>query len=766
MKKIIIFSILIFSVFIAEAQLITGKITDKNNVPVDYATIVLQTPDSVYVDVTYTDSSGMFQFTSNLSEYRLIVQHLQYALYENLFSTRDAGAISLSSKENLLDEVVVKGERPLVQIVNGLMTYDMERLVENKIVNNAYESLLQLPGVIEQTGQLTLIGANSLTIIINGKPSTMTQEQLLQFLKNMPVSMLDKAELMYSAPPQYHVRGGAINLLLRDITTTEKKDLQGQFNSTYAQTFYAKYGVKASLFYASHKFAADFMYSFNNGTSKSGENIDSYHLFQDQVYTIEQTEKRKIQSLSHNFRWGTTYKPKENSAVNLSYTATITPQKEGYNVSDGTFSQSTTHKRQSFPMQMHNVALNYITGFGLDAGADYTLYSDHSIQDFREKKPGKEQSFSTEANQDVNRFNAYLDYTHSSQNDWTFNYGTQFSFVKGHNLQKYFSETVPGLSNSNVDSRQREHTYDLYAGFTKNFSEKLWLMASLSGEYYTFDDYGEWSIFPSFQATYTYSSQKILQFSFSSDKTYPPYWAMSGTTNYLGYSENQGNPYLIPSKYYSSQLTYILKSKYIFSLFYNYQDKYFEQLPYQSSERLALIFQTVNFDYRRQAGINIVLPFRIKDFWQPRLTLSGFYSQDKSSHYHDLAFNNKKPVFYAALNNTIVLSSKPNIKAEADAACMNGNIQGPMNLGRMWYFNAGVKWTFAKNKAELSLKGDDFFNTWSPDDIRMNYATQNFRMKVIPDSRTISLSFTYKFGGEIAQDNRKEVDTSRFGKGQ
>jgi hypothetical protein len=37
-------------------------------------------------------------------------------------------------------------------------------------------------------------------------------------------------------------------------------------------------------------------------------------------------------------------------------------------------------------------------------------------------------------------------------------------------------------------------------------------------------------------------------------------------------------------------------------------------------------------------------------------------------------------------------------------------------------------------------------------------------MDVVPDLRAISLSFTYKFGGEIEKKERKEVDTSRFGK--
>ncbi|GHT61365.1 hypothetical protein AGMMS50239_12140 [Bacteroidia bacterium] len=189
MKKIVIIIALLFTLFSANAQIITGKVADKNNAPVDYATVVLQTPDSAFVSSTYTDSLGTFQFQSNLSEFRLIVQHLLYLPYENSFSKQDAGTIFLSEKENILNEVLIKGERPMVQVINGLMTYDMERLVENKIVNNAYESLLQLPGVMEQSDQLMLIGANSLTVIINGKPTTMTTEQLMQFLKNMPVAI-------------------------------------------------------------------------------------------------------------------------------------------------------------------------------------------------------------------------------------------------------------------------------------------------------------------------------------------------------------------------------------------------------------------------------------------------------------------------------------------------------------------------------------------------------------------------------------------------
>ena len=75
--------------------------------------------------------------------------------------------------------------------------------------------LTQLPGVSEQDGGLTLAGAGGVTVILNGKPSTMSTEQLASLLRSTPVERIEKAEVMYSTPPQYHVRGAAINLVLR-----------------------------------------------------------------------------------------------------------------------------------------------------------------------------------------------------------------------------------------------------------------------------------------------------------------------------------------------------------------------------------------------------------------------------------------------------------------------------------------------------------------------------------------------------------------------
>ena len=151
MKKqnFIITSLFLFWVIgTSTAQTITGKVTNIHAQAIDGATVILQTIDSTFVDAVITDTTGYFRFNRQPASYRLIFQHI---MYEPLLTTtgEDAGTITLKSKDYALDEVIVKGERPLVKVEEGKLSYDLSQLTTHRIVNNAYEILQQLPGVQE-----------------------------------------------------------------------------------------------------------------------------------------------------------------------------------------------------------------------------------------------------------------------------------------------------------------------------------------------------------------------------------------------------------------------------------------------------------------------------------------------------------------------------------------------------------------------------------------------------------------------------------------
>ncbi|WP_270415516.1 outer membrane beta-barrel family protein [Bacteroides ovatus] len=761
--KFIISAILSLCINTVYAQEITGIITDKNNNPIEFATIVLQTTDSMFLNSTYTDSVGRFSTKTDALPVIITVQHLMYETHQKKYDSGVIGSIQMDEKNQILSEVSVVGERPLVRVIDGKMTYNMPQLLTDKMASSIYDAVLELPGVQLQKGNIQLVGANYVTILINGKKTNMDERQLNNLLKNMPKERIREAEVMYSAPPRYHARGAVINLVL-DNETSDTQQLQGQINTLYDQGYYANFQGGATILYSTPKTSTDFLYSFGYNRNRTGQEIISRHLLDDQVFNITQSDRGYSIKPTHTIRLGNDWLINDKNKISLAYTAEIQPWIRAFNSSIGTYSDSENKKESDKPVQMHNIALNYTSGFGFSTGIDFTSYKNHTTQHYRERMEGKEDAFDARSKQDIRRLTFYADQSHSLGKGWTMNYGTKFSFASDKSSQIYYSSAGHDWSDSDSDSQLNEYVYDLYAGFSKRFADNLSLNASLTGEYYKHKEIDYRSLFPMMEITYKANPVSVFQLSVSSDKAYPSYWEMQNTTSYLnGYTEIQGNTDLRPAKNYSSQLNYIWKNKYVFTLFANYTDDFFCQIPYQASDRLVLIYKTLNFDYSTKLGFNVMIPFRIGKVLESRFILNGYYDKMKSDHYHDLSFTKDNLAIYTNLDNTFTISSKPNIKAELSGSYISRNIQGPMTISAMYRIDAGIKWTFNHNKAELSLKVNDMFNSWAPKELNLRYQTQNLRMEEIADSRRISLSFTYRFG-DFKSKARKEVDRSRFGK--
>lgn len=761
--KFIISAILSLCINNVYAQKITGVITDRDNNPIEFATIVLQTTDSVFLNSAYTDSVGRFSIKTDTLPVIITIQHLMYETYQKKCNTKAIGSIQMNEKSQMLSEVSIIGEYPLVRVIDGKMTYNMSQLLTDKMATSIYDAILKLPGIHIQKGTFQLIGANNVTILINGKKTNMDENQLNNLLKNMPKERIREAEVMYSAPPQYHVRGAVINLVL-DNAIYDTQQLQGQINTLYNQGYYKNFQGGVTILYNTPKTLTDFLYSFGYNQVRTGQEIISQHIFNDQVSDINQSDRGYSVKPIHTIRLGNDWLINDKDKITLAYTAEIQPWMRSFNSSNGTYSDSENKKNTDKPVQMHNIALNYTSGFGFSTGIDFTSYKNHTTQHYRERMEGKEDFFDARSKQDIRRLSFYADQSHSLGKGWTLNYGTKFSFASDKSSQIYHSSVSHNWSDYDSDSQLNEYTYDLYAGFSKRFANNLSLNASLTGEYYKHKKIDYRSLFPMMEITYTANPVSVFQLSVSSDKVYPSYWEMQNTTSYLnGYTEIQGNTDLRPAKNYSLQLNYIWKSKYIFTLFANYTDDFFCQIPYQSSDRLMLIYKTLNFNYSAKLGFNMMIPFRISRIFESRFILNGYYDKMKSDHYYDLSFTKNNLAIYTNLDNTFTISSKPNIKAELSGSYISRNIQGPMTINAMYRIDTGIKWTFNRNKAELSLKVNDIFNSWAPKELNLQYQTQNLRMKEVVDSRRISLSFTYRFG-DFKPKAHKEVDQSRFGK--
>lgn len=742
----------------ATAQTIQGKVTTSEGMPVDGATVVLQTLDSTFVDATITEANGNFLLSQKPEHYRLIFQHILYNTAEREGTGSDAGIITLTPKDYALGEVIVKGERPLVKVESGRLTYDMPQLTANKLVTNAYEAIKQLPGIIEQNDVLALAGSSSVSLILNGAPSSMTYEQLISLLKSMPASRVERAEVMYSTPPQFHVRGAAINIVLKGYKPGEST-FQGEVNGTYTQLKEAGGEGGITLVYTTPKWETDFMYNVHSRYSRQSMDFFARHTVEDQVYDVSLYDDGQGRDLAHLFRVGGTYKFNEKNRLSLSYTTNFTPKGTNHLKAWGNLTDSYNNHRSN--EQMHNATLNYTTGFGLKAGADYTYYSSKDTQDFTDKTPsGTENAFVSTSDQRIDRWKVYADQSHSLANAWKLNYGVSFTYVNDRNTQLY---DRPNMTENNTESRINEYTYNIYTGFSKQLNEQWNLSASVAGEYYKMMDYKKWAVYPTFSLNYMPSVSHIFQLEFSSDKTYPDYWTLSGTTGYLnGYQQSIGNALLKPYADYSATLVYILKQKYIFQVGYSHKPDYFMQMVYLDTNELKSVYNYQNWDYSRSFTLTAVVPFKVGEWWDSNLMLTLLLKRDKASNYFDAPFNNQQWSGIGNWRNTFTISKQPNIKLEVSTFGQTKAIQGSYYIQPIGVIDAAVRYTFAGNKAMIQVKGNDLFNGYNHLNTKVRNGLQHLNMNVANYRRNLTVSLSYKFGG-FKKREVKHVDTSRFG---
>lgn len=740
----------------AAAGQVTGCVVDRTGEPVPGVAVVMLDRDSLYVAAAASDARGCFRIASRVRPYRLLFQHLSYRMQRLEGSADNVGVVTLDASETAIEGVVVNAERPVVRVEEGRLDYDLEAATRGMTVNNAYEAITRLPGVSEQEGRLTLAGAGSVTVILNGKPTTMSTDQLEALLRSTPVERVERAEVMYSAPPQYHVRGAAINIVLRH---GGERAFSGQLHGQYANSCFGAWEGGANVVYTSPKWSADLNYTGGTIHNRRYYELRSLHDFDGERYDIAQSERITQQGSYHRLRAALDWSPSEQSRLSAAYTAAFNPSGEGLALSSGSFVDSRSLSRTE--SQMHNLALRYRAPFGLELGADYTSYRNPERSEQRnDYASGSQNAFDIVSGQLIDRVNVTADQQVALGGRWKLNTGGALSWAGSHDWQRYLPREG-SIEAVDTESSLDEYTANLYAGASRTLSKGS-LSFSLAGEYYRMGSYENWALYPQASFNWMFSEEHMLQLTLSSDKSYPSYWEMQGAVSYVdGYSEIHGSPGLRPAKNYSAQALYMLRSKYIFMLFWNETLDYFTQSAWQSSERLALIYQTLNWDTNRQWGANVIIPFKAGRWLESRLVFTGLQLTQRCDRFHDIGFDRSKWVGIVRMDNTFRLSRKPDLTLDLSGHYQSAAIQATYDVEPVWQIDAGARWSFARGRASLTVRCTDLFGTSMPY-TKIRYRGQHLDMDSGFYTRTFTARLTFRFGG-YKERRHDSVDTSRFG---
>ena len=659
-----------------------------------------------------------------------------------------------------LPEVMVKGSRPIVKAERGMLSYNMPLLLKQLPADNAYEALTRIPGISDATGSISFSG-NEVTLIVNGQATTLTQEQLTERLKAMPAAQLAKAEVMLSAPARYHVRGMAINIVTKDYAGTNQ--LSGQVIGGMKQSKYAKGFGDLYLSLQRGKFGLDAQYKYVNGNSYGeSSRIANHPLGNNRVYYNDETGQKSF-GITHNYRLGMNYAFSKNHRLDVAYTGHWDKRCSNSNTTGSSIS-GMHHDSHEY---LHNVDVNYSLPFGLTLNGSYTYYRTPQQQALDgtmhtdESMPETERNLTSGSEQTINKWMFTADQTHSLAHGWGLSYGVKGQFTSNKSYQTTIDKdgTIQPNGTSSVDNNER--IWNIYAGFSKQINKAISVEASVAAEQYHSPIWDKWRVYPTLNALWNVNDNHLLNLSFSSNSEFPSYWSTMSNVFYSStYSEIHGNPDLKPFSYYNVNLMWQIKRRYTLMAFASLKPDYFVQLPYQTTERMAVIMKETNFDYSNSYGLQASVIFNAGKWLNGNVFAVGTYKHDKSSNFFDLPFNRKK--FSVILGGTasVKLCNTQDLRLILNPFYQTKAIQGVYDISPVFRMNAKLQWSSHDGKWGLRLNGSNIFNNLY--DTRSVQGNQDYRMKINYNWASVTFAVIYKFGG-YKEKNVKAVDTSRMG---
>lgn len=669
-------------------------------------------------------------------------------------------SLTMETMMHNLPEVMVKGSRPIVKAERGMLSYNMPLLLKQLPADNAYEALTRIPGVSDATGSISFSG-NEVTLIINGQATTLTQEQLTERLKAMPAAQLAKAEVMLSAPARYHVRGMAINIVTKDYAGTNQ--LSGQVIGGMKQSKYAKGFGDLYLSLQRGKFGLDAQYKYVNGNSYGeSSRIANHPLGNNRVYYNDETGQKSF-GITHNYRLGMNYAFSKNHRLDVAYTGHWDKRCSNSNTTGSSIS-GIHHDSHEY---LHNVDVNYSLPFGLTLNGSYTYYRTPQQQALDGTMHTDESMSETERNltsgseQTINKWMFTADQTHLLAHGWGLSYGVKGQFTSNKSYQTTIDKDGSVLPDGTSSVDLNERIWNLYAGFSKQINKALSLEASVAAEQYHSPIWDKWRVYPTLNALWNVNDNHLLNLSFSSNSEFPSYWSTMSNVFYSStYSEIHGNPDLKPFAYYNVNLMWQIKRRYTLMVFASLKPDYFVQLPYQTTERMAVIMKETNFDYSNSYGLQASVIFNAGKWLNGNVFAVGIYKHDKSDYFFDLPFNRKKLTATLGGTASIKLCQTQDLRLILNPFYQTKAIQGVYDISPIFRMNAKLQWSSHDGKWGLRLNGSNIFNNLY--DTRSVQGNQDYRMKINYNWASVTFAVIYKFGG-YKEKKVKEVDTSRMG---
>ncbi len=206
---------------------ITGVVLDSaTRQPVPYATVVLFAAELTApkpLTGVAANAEGRFSIEKIATgTYRVRVQYVGYAAQTRAVTVADggvvdAGTFALPVAGQQLADVVVEGQKPVVEVKSDRLVYNADQDITNA-GGTAADVLRKAPLLsLDGDGNPKLRGSSNFRVLINNKPSPTLAANLAEALKSIPADQIKTVEVITTPPAKYDGEGtaGIINIILK-----------------------------------------------------------------------------------------------------------------------------------------------------------------------------------------------------------------------------------------------------------------------------------------------------------------------------------------------------------------------------------------------------------------------------------------------------------------------------------------------------------------------------------------------------------------------
>lgn len=778
------------------------RITDAAGSALPYASVaVRKAADSAVVKGQMSDASGNCAF-EGIPEGSYFVHATQLGYAEQrspVFRITAAHpqvrleTLKLTAVSRDLKTVDVVAQKPFIERSEGKTILNVESSVA-AAGNTAMDLLRRAPGVtVDKDENLSIKGKQGVTVMLDGKITYLSNEALAELLKSMPAETISQIEIITSPSAKYDAAGtsGMINIKTKKGQLT---GFNGTVNASTGAGRYWFYNTGLNLNWRTKKLNVFGNLNFGDRQSfntrllhrRTGGSVPLQ--FRQEVYQTNDF-------LNRSYKAGIDY--------NLTEKQTVGVMVSGYHnafwrkapsateiANKGGSTDSILYTGINSNNRFSNVSVNLNYKFKIDtSGSEFTMDADYARFNNRMSTALQDSVIDVHSNV-VKQSNALrtLPYTYITiksikgdlvkvlNKSMRVEAGVKASFVNTENHMQYDS-----LKNGiyvPVPSQYDEFIYDenvlaAYATYKQQFKKTDFVLGLRLEQ--TISNANSVSLktkverryldyFPNLTIDHRFTDDHKLSLAYSKRINRPGYGQLNPFLFFLDkYTFFRGNSYLTPEYTHNTELTYMLKQKFMATLGYSRTNDVYDEYLLADEKTNATISTNKNLGRQTTYSVNFTLPFDVVKWWNTSTNFSVYYNQyqikDTIQDFstEQLAWN---------FNSTNTFTLPRDYKLELSGWYEAPNVYGIWRSKAMWSMNFGVQKSILKKKGTIKVNVNDIFasarfqGVAEYNDI---YLSVNNRWQ----NRTVNVSFSYRFGNnKIEAKERKtgsEEESRRAG---